>query len=74
MVGDYISTSFAGGKAFPGIIVAHAPGGSVFDEALYTVAGGLARFGADTISATNESPVPNAASDHAPATVPQTAR
>ena len=41
MVGDYESTSFAGGVAYPAIEVAHAPSGSQFDEATYTVAGGL---------------------------------
>lgn len=41
MVGDYMSTSFANGKAFPAIIIANAPSGGVFDEALYTVTGGL---------------------------------
>jgi hypothetical protein len=42
MVGDYISTSFAGGTAHPVIAVANAPSGGVFDEAMYTPAGGLA--------------------------------
>lgn len=41
MVGDYISTSFTGGLAFPAFEVAHAPSGSTFDEATYTVKGGL---------------------------------
>jgi hypothetical protein len=41
MVGDYISTSFVGGPAFPAFAVAHAPTGSTFDEAIYTVNGGL---------------------------------
>ena len=41
MVGDYQSTSFVGALAFPAIEVAHAPSGSQFDEATYTVAGGL---------------------------------
>src|SRR2546428_503583 len=41
MVGDYISTSFVGGPAFPAFALAHAPSGSVFDEAIYTVSGGL---------------------------------
>jgi hypothetical protein len=41
MVGDYISTSFSGAPAFPAFAVAHAPSGSVFDEATYTVSGGL---------------------------------
>jgi hypothetical protein len=41
MVGDYISTSFVTGPAFPAFAVANAPSGSVFDEAMYTVRGGL---------------------------------
>ncbi len=50
MVGDYISTSFAGGVAFPGLAVATIPdggvdcssGGAVCHESLDTVATGLA--------------------------------
>ncbi len=42
MVGDYISTSFAGGTAHPVVAVANAPSGGVFDEAMYTPAAGLA--------------------------------
>ena len=42
MVGDYMSTSFSGGRAYPAFAVATAPTGSVFHEAIYTVAGGLA--------------------------------
>jgi hypothetical protein len=41
MVGDYISTSFAGAPAYPAIAVANAPSGGVFDEATYTIKGGL---------------------------------
>jgi len=41
MVGDYISTTIDGGKAYPVFAVAQAPSGSTFNEALYTVAGGL---------------------------------
>jgi BNR repeat protein len=41
MVGDYISTSFSGGLAFPTFAVAFAPTGGVFDEAIYTISGGL---------------------------------
>ncbi len=41
MVGDYQSTSFSGGPAFPATVVANAPSGGVFDEATYTVRGGL---------------------------------
>jgi hypothetical protein len=36
MVGDYISTSFAGAKAVPVYAVAKPKSGSVFDEAMYT--------------------------------------
>ena len=45
MVGDYVSTSFAGAPAFPAIAVANAPSGSIFDEATYTVKGGLSVSG-----------------------------
>jgi hypothetical protein len=48
MVGDYLSTSFAGGPAFPAIAVANAPSGSIFDEATYTVKGGLSVSGSAT--------------------------
>lgn len=41
MVGDYISTSFSGGLAFPAFAVANAPTGGIFDEATYTINGGL---------------------------------
>ena len=44
MVGDYISTSFADQQlAYPVFAVANPPSAGVFDEAMYTVAGGLAR-------------------------------
>ena len=46
MVGDYESTSFSGGLAYPAIVVANEPSGSVFDEALYTVVGGFAPIAA----------------------------
>jgi hypothetical protein len=42
MVGDYISGSFSGGPAFPVFADAHAPSGGLFDEAMYTVTGGVA--------------------------------
>jgi BNR repeat protein len=41
MVGDYISTSFSDGKAFPVFITASAPNGSQFNEALFSVTTGL---------------------------------
>ena len=47
MVGDYFSTSFVGGAAYPALVVASAPSGSVFNEALFTVAGGLVVTGGD---------------------------
>jgi hypothetical protein len=45
MVGDYLSTSFVGGPAFPALVAANAPSGGVFDEALYTVTGGISVTG-----------------------------
>ncbi len=42
MVGDYISTSFSDGKAFPVFVTASAPSGNQFNEALFTVKPGLA--------------------------------
>ena len=41
MVGDYISVSYSGGKAFPFFPVATAPNGSTLHEAIYTISGGL---------------------------------
>ena len=41
MVGDYMSTSFVGSPAFPAFALASAPTGSTFDEATFTVKGGL---------------------------------
>lgn len=41
MTGDYISTSFSGGKAFPVFSVATAPNGTTYNETTDTVAGGL---------------------------------
>ncbi len=41
MVGDYMSTSFVGSLAFPAFAVASTPTGSTFDEAIFTVKGGL---------------------------------
>jgi BNR repeat-like domain len=45
MVGDYMSTSFVGSTAFPAFAVANAPTGSTFDEATFTVKGGLSMGG-----------------------------
>jgi hypothetical protein len=40
-VGDYISTSFCNGLAFPVFSIAAAPDGGHLHEAIYTIAGGL---------------------------------
>ena len=40
-VGDYISTSFCKGKAFPVFSIASAPSNGHFNEAIYTIMGGL---------------------------------
>ena len=64
MVGDYLSSSFASGKVFPAFAVANAPNGNVFDEALYTVKGGL-KPAAGVASGTGDRAVPGARSDHA---------
>jgi BNR repeat protein len=40
-VGDYISTSFCNGLAFPVFSIAVAPGGGQINEAMYTIMGGL---------------------------------
>ncbi len=40
-VGDYISTVFCNGLAFPVFSIASAPGGSHLNEAVYTITGGL---------------------------------
>lgn len=46
MVGDYISTSFnQAGAAYPAIAVAGAPTGTTFNEATFTVQGGLQATG-----------------------------
>ena len=55
MVGDYISTSFSVGPAVPVIEVANPPSGGVFDEASYTVVGGLTPAAA-AVAATDVAP------------------
>ena len=75
MVGDYMSTSIAGGTAHPALIVANAPSSGVFDEAMYAPASGLTHLpGTATASSAGEQPVPNATSDHPAATEPLTSR
>jgi hypothetical protein len=40
-VGDYIATSFCNGRAFPIFALATAPSGGHFNEAMYTIQGGI---------------------------------
>jgi hypothetical protein len=42
MFGDYISTSFVSGRAYPMLSIAKVPSGTVFDQAMYVPTGGLA--------------------------------
>jgi hypothetical protein len=73
MVGDYISTSLAGGTAHPVFASANPPTGTVFDEAMYSPTGGLALPSANfVVTSSGSHPVPNAASDHAAAPAPIT--
>jgi hypothetical protein len=71
MVGDYISTSITGGRAWPTIAVANAPSGSTFDEAMYDPTGGLPITGGTIRAATG--PV-YSAGVRPHATTPPTAR
>lgn len=67
MVGDYISTSYSNGKAFPIYAFALPKSGTKFNEAMYTTTTGYApEEGAPTYSSAGDEPVPNAKSDHGP--------
>jgi len=67
MVGDYISTSISGGRAWPVFEVATAPTGSTFHEASFTPTGGLAiAGGALTAAAT-----PRVTTGHQPKATPR---
>jgi hypothetical protein len=66
MVGDYISTSWMNGRAWPAFAVATAPAGTVFDEPIVVPTGGLAAAtGGFVNNSSREHPVADAASDHA---------
>jgi hypothetical protein len=67
MVGDYISTSWIGGKAIGAFAVAQAPsGGFAFDQAIYVPATGFtAAAGSFVATSSGDHAVPGAASDHA---------
>ncbi len=66
MVGDYASTAFAGGKAFPIFAAASANSGTLFDEPIYTTTVGLAHESAAALTSAGEQPVSDAHSDHPP--------
>jgi len=65
MVGDYVATTFSGGKAFAIFATAQANAGTVFDEPMYATTSGIpaAQYGAALTSAA-EQPIPDAHSDH----------
>jgi hypothetical protein len=72
MVGDYMSTSFSGGTAYPALVSANAPSGGAFDEALYTIVDGFSL--AAGANATHADPV-LVSSENAPAySVPLTSQ
>jgi BNR repeat-like domain len=68
MVGDYISTSFSDGKAFPVFVSASAPNGTQFNEALFTVTTGLTIAGG-----TNEASADHAIFTHSTPLIQRTA-
>ncbi|HZP54963.1 sialidase family protein [Actinocrinis sp.] len=78
MVGDYFSTSYAGGTARPAFEVAFAPSGGVFNQATYTPSAGLLAASHAHLSALTpagaDKPVPGVTSDHAASPVPLTSR
>lgn len=74
MVGDYIATSFSGGKAYGFFAVAKAKSGSTFDEAIYTTQSGFDVAAAPAVnSSAGEKPLATQAS-HAPARMNRTWR
>lgn len=68
MVGDYMSTVFAGGKAFPIFSVARANSGTMLDEAIFTTATGFAVSSSTRamLRSRSETVVPGAHPDHPP--------
>ena len=68
MVGDYMSTVFSRGKAFPIFVSARANSGTTFDEAVFTTAAGVAVASSSraVLRAVNETAFPGAKPDHPP--------
>jgi hypothetical protein len=64
MVGDYISTSWAGGSAFGAFSVAVTPSGADFDQGIYVPTGGVVATGSLTATVNRLQPEIAAASDH----------
>jgi hypothetical protein len=64
MVGDYISTSWLNGRAWPAFALASAPIGSVFDEDIDVPTGGL-NAAAFSSTSSGDRAIAGAASDHA---------
>ncbi len=64
MVGDYISTSWVGGRAFGAISVGQTPSSAAFDQAIYVPTGGVVATGPFTAAANRNQPESAAASDH----------
>ncbi|MBV9823522.1 MAG: exo-alpha-sialidase [Actinobacteria bacterium] len=66
MVGDYISTSWIGGKAIGAFAVAKTPSGSAFDQAIYVPTTGFtAAAGSFVATSSGDHALPNAVADHA---------
>jgi hypothetical protein len=66
MVADYAAVGFGGGKAFPIFVLAQAPTGTLFHQAIYTTAAGLGPDAPELeqLNSAGDLPVPNAKSDH----------
>jgi hypothetical protein len=70
MVADYVSTAYAGGKAFAIFAVAQPNSGTTFDEAIYTNTSGFVHeLSTARLSATQDLPLAGAHSDHPPRTL-----
>ena len=64
MVADYISVSYANGKAYPVFAVANPKKAGKLDQAMYTSSVGLLASSGPESSSANDRPVPDAKSDH----------
>ena len=62
MVGDYISTSFSNGKAYPLFVTASAPNGAQLNESLFTMQAGLTIAGGTSAASGAQVVYPRSAS------------